>query len=163
MRKRQSPLGTLIMAAVFFVAGLMAYQHLTKPIAEEAEASKEWPTTEGVITFSELNKSRSSDGKDMYSPSIRYSYSVDGKKHNGTSISTVDGSTSAKSSVKKTLREYATGTNVTVYYDPEFPNTAVLEPGTGFLFGLLLKLPLLFCVGAVLMVLNLFKKLLLGR
>ena len=162
MRKQPSVLGTLIFAAVFFVGGLMAYQHITKPMAEEAEASKEWPTVEGIIAHAELNKSRDSDGNDMYSANINYDYVVDGKQLNSSGVRTVDGSTSSKNSVKKTLRKYAKGTKVTVFYDPEFPNSAVLEPGTGFLFGILLKLPLLFCVVSVLMVLSLIKRLFLG-
>ncbi|WP_346854458.1 DUF3592 domain-containing protein [uncultured Draconibacterium sp.] len=163
MKKQQSTFGTLLFACVFFVAGFLAYQHLTKPIAEEAEASKSWPQVQGVISFSELNKTRDSDGNDMYSASVQYSYSVDGKEYSGSNIRTVDGQTSVKGSVKKTLKKYETGTSVSVYYDPEFPNTAVLEPGTGFLFGMLLKLPLLFCIVSVLMVLKLFKRMLFGR
>lgn len=99
----------------------------------------------------------------MYSANVQYAYAVDGIEYSGGSIETLDGSTSSRSSVKKTLRKYAVGTKVPVYYDPEFPNTAVLEPGTSFLFGLLLKLPLLFCLVLVLMVLGLFKRILFGR
>ncbi|WP_297086448.1 DUF3592 domain-containing protein [uncultured Draconibacterium sp.] len=163
MRKRQSPLGTLIFAVIFFTAGLMAYQHLTKPIAEEAEASKGWPSVDGIITLSEMNKTRNSDGNDMYSAAVAYSYSVNGKAYSCSGIRVVDGSTSSKTSVKKQLRKYFKGKNVKVFYDPEFPETAVLEQGTGFLFGMLLKLPLLFCLVSVLMVLGLFKRLLFGR
>ncbi|WP_321344191.1 DUF3592 domain-containing protein [uncultured Draconibacterium sp.] len=163
MRKTQSPLGTLVFAIVFFAVGLLSWQYLTKPIAEEAEAAKEWPTTRGEITLSELNKTRNNEGKDMYSASVQYDYTVDGKTYNSSGIRTLDGSTSSKSSVKKTLRKYANGTSVTVHYDPEFPNSAVLEPGTGLLLGVLLKLPLLFCVLAVLMVFNLVKRFVFGR
>ena len=163
MKKRQSPLGTLIFAIVFFVGGLMAYQYLTKPIAEEAKAAKEWPTTQGTITLAKLNKTRNDDGNDMYSASVQYDYTVEGKIYNGSGIRTLDGSTSSSSSVKKTLKKYALGKAVTVHYDPEFPNIAVLEPGTGFLMGILLKLPLLFCIVSVLMVVALFKRLLFGR
>lgn len=163
MRRKQSVLGTLIFAAIFFVAGFMAYQHLTKPLAEEAEASKEWPSTQGVITFSELSKSHNSEGNTMYSANVHYTYSVGSNKYNDSNIRTVDGSSSSKRAAKNTVRKYAKGTKVTVFYDPEFPNTAVLEPGTDFLFGMLLKLPLVFCIGAVLMVLGMLKRLLFGR
>ncbi len=165
MRKGKQPsfFGTLVFAALFFVAGLMVYQHLTKPIAEEVEASKEWPTAEGTILSSELNKTRDHDGNEMYSANILYEYSVDGKQYSDGNIGVMDGSTSMKNSVKKTLRKYEKGKKVTVHYDPEFPGTAVLETGVGFLFGILLKLPLAFCVVSVLMVFSLFKRLLFGR
>ena len=132
-------------------------------MAEEAKASKEWPSVKGIITHAELIKSRDSDGNDMYSANVQYEYSVENKKYSDSGIRVSDAKTSVKSNVKKTLRKYAVGTTVTVYYDPEFPNTAVLEPGTGFLFGMLLKLPLLFCIVSVLMVFGQFKRLLLGR
>ncbi len=163
MQRQPSIFKTIIVAIVFFFIGLLAYQYITKPMAEEAEASKSWPTVDGIITLSKLNKSRDTDGKEMYSANVQYDYVVDGKGFNGSSISTLDGSTSMKSSVKKTLRKYAEGKTVLVHYDPEFPNSAVLETGTGFLFGILLKLPLLFCVISILMVLNVFKRLLFGR
>ncbi len=163
MRKRQSPLGTLVFAAIFFAVGFFAWQYLTKPIAEEAEASKEWPSVEGVITHSDLIKSRDSDGNDMYSANVQYEYLVNNTRYNDSGIRVSDAKTSLKSSVKKTLKKYADGTKVTVFYDPEFPDSAVLEPGTGFLLGMLLKLPLLFCIVSVLMVFGLVKRLFLGR
>ncbi len=163
MRRKQSPLGTLIFAVIFFAVGFFSWKYFTQPIAEEAAASKEWPSVEGVITHSELIKSRDSDGNDMYSASVHYDYSVDNNNYSDSGIRVSDSRTSVKSNVKKTLKKYAVGTTVTVYYDPEFPNTAVLEPGTGFLFGMLLKLPLLFCIVSVLMIFGQFKRLLLGR
>ena len=48
----------------------------------------------------------------MYSASVQYDYTVDGKTYNSSDIRTLDGSTSSKSSVKKTLKKYAKGTSV---------------------------------------------------
>lgn len=163
MKKQPSFFKTFLFAVVFFAGGYFAWQYITKPLAEEAVASKEWPTVEGTITRSELAKSRDSDGNTMYSANVNYDYIVDGKQYDGSSIRVVDGTTSVKSGVKKTVRKYKEGSSVTVHYDPEFPNTAVLEPGTGLLFGLLLKLPLLFCVVSVLMVFASIKRILFGR
>lgn len=163
MKKQPSFFKTLLFAVVFFAGGYLGYQYLTKPLAEEAAASKEWPAVEGIITRSELAKSKNSDGNTMYSANINYDYVVDGKEYNGSGVRVVDGTTSVKSGVKKTVRKYKEGSSVTVHYDPEFPNTAVLEPGTGFLLGLLLKLPLLFCIFSVLMVLGSIKRIVTGR
>uniref|UniRef100_UPI0032177050 DUF3592 domain-containing protein n=1 Tax=uncultured Draconibacterium sp. TaxID=1573823 RepID=UPI0032177050 len=163
MKKRQSVLGTLTFAVVFFMAGLLAYQHLTKPIAKEAEASKEWATTMGIVTMSKISSTRDSDGKTMYSANVEYVYSVGDKEFNGVRIRTVDGSTSLKSSVEKVLRKFPKGAKVEVHYNPESPDTAVLKPGTGFVLGIILKLPLFFCIVSVLMVLNLFKRIMFGR
>ncbi len=163
MRKRQSFLGTLLLAIILFAGGFMAYKYLTHPLAEEAKASKAWPTIQGTVNSSILNIKKNNEGKIMYSPNVQYTYSVDGKVYHGTNIRMVDGSTNIKQSVKKQLEKYKAGTSVEVFYDPEFPNSAVLEPGAGLLFGMLLKLPLLFCMVSVLMVLGLIKRLLFGR
>lgn len=163
MRKKPSILGTLITAAILFVVGLMVYQHLTKPMAEEAKASKEWPTAQGVITHSELNKSQDSDGNNLFSANVKYTYVVNGEEYSNGNIATVNGSTSLKSNVIKKVKKYTKGKNVTVYYDPEFPNIAVLEPGTNFWISILLKIPLLLCAISVLMVLSLFKRILFRR
>lgn len=163
MKKQSSIFKTLLFAVIFFVSGLMAYLYITKPIAEDAEASKAWPTVEGVITHAELDKSRNHDRKEMYSADIKYNYVVDGKQYSSSVVSAADSKTSMKNSVKMTLRKYAEGKKVVVHYDPEFPNSAVLETGTGLLYGLLLKMPLLFCVIAILMAINAFKRLFFGR
>lgn len=70
MNRRPSFFKTLLVASILFFGGLMAYLYLTKPIAEEAKASKNWQTVEGVITKSKLNTSRDSDGKELYSANI---------------------------------------------------------------------------------------------
>ncbi|WP_321296362.1 DUF3592 domain-containing protein [Marinifilum fragile] len=163
MKKQTSAFGTLVFAIVFFVGGLMAWQHFTKPMLEEAKESEHWPTVQGIITVSELNKTRNNDGNDMYSANVHYTYIVKDKTYSSSGIKSVDGSTSIKSSVKNTIKKYAKGKNVKVYYDPEFPETAVLEPGAGLLMGVLLRIPLLFCAFSVLMVFGLTKRLLFGR
>ena len=163
MRNRQSPFGTLLIAIVFFVAGFTSWKYFTNPLAKEAAETKNWPTVEGVITFAELSRTQNSEGNDMYFANIEYSYTVEENEYTESTISTADGTTSMKNMIKKQLRKYAKGTKVTVYYDPEFPNTAVLEPGAGFIFGLLLKLPLLFCVVSVLILFGLIKRFLFGR
>jgi hypothetical protein len=41
----------------------MAYLYIKKPIAEKAEASKNWPSVEALITKSKLDTSRDSRRK----------------------------------------------------------------------------------------------------
>lgn len=161
MNSRFSLFRGLLIAIVFFVSGLVSYKYITKPIADEANETKNWPTVEGTITYSDIN-STTKDGKTMYSPSVRYKYTVDSKEFYGTKVQSVHSSTSSKNSVKKTLDKYAVGNTADVYYDPETPGSSVLEPGTGFVLGLILKLPLLFCILSVLIVLKMIKRLLLG-
>ncbi len=166
MRRKQSPIGTLVFATVFFASGFMGWLYFTKPMLEEARATEKWPTVQGVITASELGKSTNSEGTDMYSANVYYDYTVNDRQYSSSGITMADGSSSMKNSEVNKLKKYAEGTSVTVYYDPEFPGSTVLEPGAGFWLGLLLRLPLLFCAVSILMVLRLLgqiKRLLFGR
>lgn len=152
--------GTLIFSVVFIVGGYLAYKHLTKPLEEEAEASKEWPSVMGVITASDLH-TELSDGQKMYSADIHYSYSVGNKEYYGEGITAVDGgTTSLKQAVKKELKKYPKGKEVTVYYDPEFPQSSVLETGGSFWFWILVKIPFVFMVIGGLSFLSIFKRIL---
>lgn len=70
----------------------------------------------------------------MYSAEINYDFTVDNKSYSGDRVSLTSGgsSTSSAREVKKELQAYSVGSAVTVYYDPELPNNAVLQPGADF-------------------------------
>jgi hypothetical protein len=70
----------------------------------------------------------------MYAAEIRYDFTVETKSYSGDRISLTSGSstTSSIKEVKKDLLAYPVGANVTVYYDNELPNNAVLESGADF-------------------------------
>lgn len=164
MKKQQSIVKTLVFAAILLASGFISNKYIIKSLAEEAKASIEWPTTSGVITSSEMTKEWKKDeqnskkGDYMYTAHVRYNYLVGGKEYDGTRIELAQGSTSSQSSVEETLQEYAKGNTVSVYYNPESPNRAVLIPGASFGLKLLIKLPLVFAVIAVLMVLGVLKR-----
>ncbi len=167
MSKQISSFGVLIFSAVFIIGGYMAYKYIVKPIEAEAEASQEWPYVIGEITYSGMN-SHISDGKKMYSIAIRYSYVIDNKTYEGAGVTVADNtgavsSTSSKSRVQKTLKKYPKGKQVEVYYDPDFPESSVLETGMSFLGKVLCKLPWLFVFLGAWMLLSVFKRILLGR
>lgn len=160
MRNRKSsPFATLIIGVAFIVCAWVAYTNFSKPMAEEAEATESWPTAPGVITSSEIDQ-YDSDGTTMYSAEINYDFTVDDKPYNGNRITINSGNTSTSSikEVKKDLQKYPVGANVTVYYDPELPNNAVLEPGADFLTYLIKYGPFVFVFFGVLMLFQVFKK-----
>ncbi len=168
MRKQPSIFKTLFFAAILFAIAIVSNKYIIKPLADEAKASTEWPTTSGIITASEMTKEWKKDeqnlnkGDYMYSAEVRYNYSVGGKQYEGTRIDAAQSSTSSESSVKETLQEYAMGNIVTVYYNPESPNKAMLIPGASFVLKLLFKLPFVFGAVAILMILGLLKRLIFG-
>ncbi len=167
MSKQMSGFGVLIFSAVFIIGGYMAHKYIVKPIEEEAQASQEWPYVTGEITYSDMN-SHISDGKKMYAIDIRYNYVVGSKSYEGTGVTVADNtgaisSTSNKSSVKKTLKKYPKGKQVKVYYDPDFPESSVLETGMSFLGRALCKLPWVFVFFGAWMLLSVVKRIFLGR
>ena len=160
MRNKQgSPVVGIIIAAIMIIGGWLAYQHLTKPMADEADASDLWIKTRGTITYSDIKKERNSDGKTLYSADIRYKFNVDGEAFSGDKVSFGSGfSSSSASLAKKNLKKYTRLKSVDVYYDPEFPGSSVLEPG-GSIWTVIIKyLPLLFSLLGIMLALGSIKR-----
>ena len=164
--QRMSPVGAFIFSVIFIVSGWMAYKHLTLPLAQEAAASEKWPMVTGEISYSDIKTSRS-DNTTMYAADVQYTYQVNEKAYKGEKISMLEGSSSSQSMAKKTLKKYPRGKVVEVYYDPELPSIAILEPGQNIWIKLIKYAPLLFClVGALIIIkglLKLIKAVVFGR
>lgn len=113
-----------------FVGYLIAYQK-GLPVLERAKASKTWPTVMGVVEESEVQSHRSSNSSSStYSPKVVYQYQVEGTDFECRTVwFGGDVSTSNRSLAQDTVNKYPVKQQVTVYYDPADPATAVLEPG----------------------------------
>jgi hypothetical protein len=158
--KKSSPITTFIFGIVFIVGAWLTYTNFSKPMAEEADATKSWPTAPGVITNSDIRQSES-DGTTMYSADISYDFVVDDKPFSGHRITLNSGnsSTSSIKEVKKDLQKYPVDAAVTVYYDPELPNNAVLETGADLFTYIIKYLPILFGLLGAAMLWQIVKKL----
>ncbi|MBN1517904.1 DUF3592 domain-containing protein [Candidatus Sumerlaeota bacterium] len=120
----------LIFMGVLFSAiggGLIIFVGL--PTVHKAKASLEWPTTDGVVTSSEVVTSHDEDGT-TYGANIIYRYTIDGQELIGDTV-WYGGNfkSSSKKLALKTVGKYPKDKQVTVHYDPDRPNEAVLEPG----------------------------------
>ncbi|MFN2314727.1 MAG: DUF3592 domain-containing protein [Bacteroidales bacterium] len=112
----------IVGGAIFFIFALPPLQY--------AHTSKSWPIVQGTVTRSEV-KIWKRDGNTHYEPDIAYSYSVEGKKYSSAKITVGDGSLDNNASKAKRLQaEYPVDKEVDVYYDPDLPESAVLQPGT---------------------------------
>ena len=72
------------------------------------------------------------DTRTLYYPEVRYEYEVFGQIYSGQQISF--GANTGYSNQRKTqeiLAKYPLGANITVYYDPNAPENAVLERHVG--------------------------------
>jgi hypothetical protein len=95
----------------------------------QAVASIDWPTTEGVVLTSAIEEVGWSDNEG-WCPSVRYAYTVGGKKYVFDRVeiqSICNGSTDYYAG--EVIRRYPVGKRVVVFYNPQNPAFAVLEPG----------------------------------
>jgi hypothetical protein len=96
---------------------------------QDARASATWPTAAGVVTSSEVDHSTDAEGGDSYSPEVDYQYQVDGQTITNNQIKFGENSYSSRRKAEEIAANYPLGQQVTVYYEPERPTNAVLEPG----------------------------------
>jgi hypothetical protein len=121
-----------LLGAVFGVVAFVRGRRL-------ASASTRWPTVAGIVTNSgvieEAIEDKGNDDKSFirkiyrYQVDLRYAYQVGKRDFVGTSASW--GWTAIyglRELAEKAASQYRQGQPVTVYYDPEQPGNAVLEP-----------------------------------
>ncbi len=101
------------------------------PSLQEAWASDSWPNSSGVIHSSKIKTDRDSDGKKTYSLDLDYEYVVDGKTYLGSRIMVSDLQMQSSNKAKSLQRKYPQGKQVSVYYDPDLPDSCALETGAG--------------------------------
>lgn len=131
-RRRGGPL-------VAGIAGLVIAGWLGPRTLLEAREVSSWPTVPGEVQSAHVERrsGRRSSSTSWYAV-IRYSYEVDEGLHESERWDvTGPRKASGKSAAEETIREYAPGTRVEVFYDPTDPAQAVLEEG-GELHGWLL-------------------------
>ena len=125
--------------------------------------SRSWPSTEGQITQSKVERRKSSSGTGkkrtaFYHAIVNYKFSVDGRPYKGSRVSSADAGRGKPEHAERTVKRYPEGSSATVYYMPEAPGTCLLEPGfqvSAFVFssiGLILLL-----LSGVLLVVNISK------
>ncbi len=98
----------------------------------DARLSMHWPTSSGTVILSEVSSYDSrSDGKTtrMYTANVRYRYAVNGVQYHSGRVSLGDSSTSSAADKRAIAERYPVGSQVTVYYDPDQPQDALLEVG----------------------------------
>lgn len=100
---------------------------------DQGRASRGWPTAEATIESSQVISRRSSSTTGTrsgrrYNPEIRFEFTVDGKPYTGDRVSFRDDHYGKREPAAEIAARYPVGSTVTVYYPPENPAEAVLEP-----------------------------------
>jgi hypothetical protein len=138
----------LILAIILFIAGLIDILIILYYWLKSIE-SKKWETTNGKILTSDVSKMRDTNEGDsiLYKPEICYSYNVFSEKYISNRIRILFNyySSSSLRSFKLT-NKYPKDSNVVVFYNPNKPSEAVLEPGLKMDLIIVFVLALLFGV-----------------
>ena len=129
---------TGVVCAIASVAALLL-QEETRGWSEGVAVVKQT----GVVHRSGTEGSKTAH---LYEPEILYEYVVAGQAHQGRRIAIVSGGGhGSEAEAARVLEAYPVGAEVPVFYDPEKPARAVLEPGGS------LANPLGFGIGAVIL------------
>jgi len=113
----------MILGANFvFLATIALYAGGSRLLA--ARASERWPQTEGLII-----ESRTTSNCILCRPTINYHYDVKGQSFVGSNITAGSQNYYNRGEAVSKIRSYAIGSTLAVYYDPNNPSIACLEPG----------------------------------
>ncbi len=120
---------SMICSGVFFLIGLSIMALGWKTYRKSSRVAS-WLTTTGIVTVSEVIRSMGSELK--YSAHIVYQYSVNGVSYSSNKITPAElmdiADTGQNEAVAK-VKKYPLQSTVTIYYDPQDPQRAVLEKG----------------------------------
>jgi len=98
-----------------------------------AEASLDWPNTQGIVLKSSVGSHTKSGTNGVrsttYHAEILYRFSVDGKIFKGDTIASGDFGSNDQAHARRVVTNYPKGKSITVYYMAENPKECLLEPG----------------------------------
>jgi len=94
----------------------------------KANRARYWPTASGKVLESRLREVNDSEGR-TWAVYILYEYWAQGETRRSDVWRLEAGSSSFTGSMNKVLARYPVGSSVMVYYNPDAPADAMLEPG----------------------------------
>jgi hypothetical protein len=89
----------------------------------------EWPKTAGVVTSSDLIKTRGSRGRTNTKARVIYAYTVAGKQYSNDDFQIAEAFRGIAASPRRTVAMYPVGATPSVSYNPKDPSESLLEPG----------------------------------
>ncbi len=93
-------------------------------VMQQSQRKKQWPTVEGVVTRSE-----STSELDDLLPHIEFRYTVNGQQLEKV-FEFPEGTNPMPEFNQAYIKKYPSGKKVQVFYNPESPTDATLEPAT---------------------------------
>ena len=138
------PAGFILVGLIFFALGIVQFF--------EAKATSSWPSVEGRVLSANVESQsyRNSDGKmsNKFRPVVKYAYTVDGTDYEGSRLKIGNQSHGKPRRAQEAIAAYKKDKACTVYFDPNDPESAVLENGVQLANVFFFLLPIgLFAVG----------------
>jgi hypothetical protein len=149
----------IIFCLVFVGMGVWMLVKLFRNLAQ-AKQSEHWLTTSGKVVSSELDSQANTDDEG-YSPTtyiarVCFAYEISGVSYQGDCINFNYGMRTSNLRIQQSIVEqYPEGSTVTVYYDPEKPNEAVLERKVNGAFTTILVSAIFILIGIIVAVMSL--------
>jgi hypothetical protein len=118
-------------------------------VLQNARVSESWPSTNGEIISSTVRVDDDDDGT-SYFGDVTFRYVVADLAYTADNVSFGQYGSSNRSHAEDIVAKYPVGSQVTVYYDPDAAQTAVLEPGVTWSSYFIIGMGLLFiCIPLV--------------
>lgn len=130
---KQQSIVTWALISLFLVAGAVFTGFGIHGLAL-GFASRSWPSTEGQITQSKVERrtppmnERIRFGSPAYFAVVTYEFTVDGATYKADRVASADIGW-GEAHARRIAERYPKGSDVRVYYMPENPSTCLLEPG----------------------------------
>jgi hypothetical protein len=121
----------IIVMLAMFAAGIFMLALGGYEIKGSRETSN-WPSITGTITSSSVRtetRRESNKTSTVYFPNVQYRYKIDGQPYTSSRIAFGNASGGRKSFAQDVVEKYPSGQKITVYYDPDDPQYAILETG----------------------------------
>ncbi|MFM7136512.1 MAG: DUF3592 domain-containing protein [Planctomycetota bacterium] len=120
--RQAGPITAFVVGGLMLVGGYFLTYRIGKPIRDRAAASTAWPTTDGRITGSRVERvEQAGEGKAAYTADITYEYSLDGRAFAGDCVWFGDDySASDATAFRAAVGRYPVGKAVKVHYERDF-------------------------------------------
>ena len=113
--------------------------------------SSGWSKTKGLILSSEVTTSYNEHhSKTTMTPVVTYKYALNGREYQSRQVSTGDHGSGDIKQARKVVERYCPGMEVTVFFNPNDPGNAVLEPGLSISSVIILGVGVVFFCAAIL-------------
>ncbi len=137
MAKNTSEKAFKFIGLLMFWAGLAVFIY-TVNFGIQTSAQSDWPTVDGTIIkaeFKEIANPEYVEGKEVknqskviWVPDFLYSYQVNGRQYESSRVSTFDATCRNEGEVLDLRRLISHYNTIKVYYNPENPEFAVVNP-----------------------------------